>query len=234
MVKRCLSQSVRWSLVAAAIFVTGCKPPAQPQTEGLSSLNVQSGGDLPKIQLSRIEAGQKQALEDASAEAISLTSPFFQLCTGDILGLAFPQQRVVDEKALGYDKVLGHSGENIAGPIPGGPKLENRQSLWATRIRYYQCTDAELDRMLSELREQVVKLAEEKGCRLIGPHDAERTQKRNEFQVTYTVGEWQGHIAVHSMPVEASRASDGMVTVHRIDFNVHENHPVPRRRRQLP
>src|SRR5688500_8248334 len=42
------------AMILAAVALAGCKPPAQPQTEGLSSLKVQTGGNLPQLELSQI------------------------------------------------------------------------------------------------------------------------------------------------------------------------------------
>ena len=211
------------AMILAAVALAGCKPPAQPQTEGLSSLKVQTGGNLPQLELSQIEDGEKKRIEGAEAEAVKQTSPFFQLCTGDILGLSFPEKLVVADEQVD-DAVKQQSGEKIVGPFDVGGK----PSMWAARIRKYRCSDEELDAMLLDLHAKVVKMAGEHECRLTGEPNYEFIAKRNEFQVTYHLGEWLGTIAVHSRRIDSSQQADG-TAVYTVDFNAHENYIPPRK-----
>jgi hypothetical protein len=210
-------------LIAAALIAAGCKPPAQPPTEGLSSLKVQTGGDLAQLELSHIKDGEKQRVESATAEAVKHTSPFFQLCTGDVLGLSFPEKLVVADDDVD-DPLKQQSGEKIVGPFDMGGKPQ----MWAARIRKYRCTEAELDAMLRDLHDMVMQIAGERGCRLIGEPNYEFNARSNDFNVTYTLGEWHGSVAVHSRKVDPSQP-DSDPAVYSVDFNVHETYIPPRK-----
>ena len=210
-------------VLIAVSLVFGCKPPAQPQTEELSSLKVQSGGDLARLELSFIEEGEKKRVESASAEVVKNTSPFFQLCTGDVLGLSFAEKLVVADDDV-EDPVKQQSGERIVGPFD----MSGRPSMWAARVRKYRCTEEDLDAMLRDLHDKVAQMARERGCRLIGGQpNYEFMARSNDFNVTYKLAEWHGGVAVHSRRIDSSEKEDGSA-VYTVDFNVHENYVAPK------